>query len=541
MTAVAQVPYIQRRGNRFNFRRACPRHLVHRLRRREVKVALGTVDLSVARRRARTLANAFEEAMEMVETNPQLKIAEIDDLVRRYMAREWARAERDVLSPDLDHERELESANIGIDEITGMIYGQRFEDRYVRQTLKDSIADSLPPDGTPEHRHAANVYLRANLESLRLRVAMMTGEYAKPSDPMFADLRPDREEGPTLTLTEALEGWQAERKPSPSSVTEGKRAVRRFVELHGDLDVTQIIKPLVRDFKDALIRMPTTFPKALQGKTMPEILELTKGQDVPRASTANINKGIGAIQWLLGWCVDNGYLEINVAHGMKIKGKAAYVQGLPFSVDEANRIFATPVYTEGERPKGGAGEFAYWAHMLGMYTGARLGELGQLRVCDVRCEAGIHYLDINTETEDKSVKTPGSRRKIPLHSVLIAQGFLDYVETRKKDGPEAPLWPDLKPDSQGNICGNWSKWHGRYRPKHTGIKGKGKNFHSWRHTFIDRCRAAGINREVHDAITGHSDGSVSSDYGNGVPLEVLAEAMAKIEYPGLKLPSKWSG
>lgn len=228
MTAVATVPYLLRRGNSFSFRRVVPRRLVHRLGRREIKASLGTPDLTVARRRARTLANAFEEVTEMIDQNPQLRIAEIDELVRRYMVREWARAEREVLNPDSDAERELESANIGIDEINSMIYEHRFQDPYVRQALHDSIGDSLPSDG-PLYRYAANVTLRANLESLRLRAAMIMGAYRPPTDPMFADLRPERGQGPKLTLSEALEGWKVERKPSDSSVTEAERAVRRFV------------------------------------------------------------------------------------------------------------------------------------------------------------------------------------------------------------------------------------------------------------------------------------------------------------------------
>jgi hypothetical protein len=39
--------------------------------------------------------------------------------------------------------------------------------------------------------------------------------------------------------------------------------------------------------------------------------------------------------------------------------------------------------------------------------------------------------------------------------------------------------------------------------------------------------------EHHDAITGHSNGSVGRSYGIGVPLKVLAESMAKVRYAGL--------
>ena len=90
MTAAAYGPYLLRRGNSYSFRRVVPRDLAHRFRRREVKIALGTCDLSIARRRARIMANRFEEVSEMLNKTPELTKDQIDEFVRRYMARQWA-------------------------------------------------------------------------------------------------------------------------------------------------------------------------------------------------------------------------------------------------------------------------------------------------------------------------------------------------------------------------------------------------------------------------------------------------------------------
>jgi len=45
----------------------------------------------------------------------------------------------------------------------------------------------------------------------------------------------------------------------------------------------------------------------------------------------------------------------------------------------------------------------------------------------------------------------------------------------------------------------------------------------------------GIPEEVHDAITGHRPRFSGRSYGGEVPLEVTAEAMARIAYPSLDL------
>jgi len=62
-----------------------------------------------------------------------------------------------------------------------------------------------------------------------------------------------------------------------------------------------------------------------------------------------------------------------------------------------------------------------------------------------------------------------------------------------------------------------------------------KVFHSFRHAFKDACRSARIEEELHDALTGHTSASVGRGYGNGVPLEVLAEEITKVSYKGLDL------
>jgi predicted secreted Zn-dependent protease len=55
------------------------------------------------------------------------------------------------------------------------------------------------------------------------------------------------------------------------------------------------------------------------------------------------------------------------------------------------------------------------------------------------------------------------------------------------------------------------------------------------HAFKDACRPAGMNEEVHDALTGHSNGGVGRSYGRGGPVVGLAAAMAYVAYPGLDL------
>ena len=196
---------------------------------------------------------------------------------------------------------------------------------------------------------------------------------------------------------------------------------------------------------------------------------------------------------------------------------------------------------DGERPQGGAAEAAKWLPLMALFTGARLEEIGQALTSDLKHEDDIHYLDINTldRRAGKRVKNRSSRRKLPLHPELIRCGLLVYIEERRQAG-DGRLFPALRPSVTGQMTGNWSKWWSRYTDS-LGITDPRKVFHSFRHAFKDACRAARIEEELHDALTGHTSASVGRRYGNGVPLEVLAEAVAKVSYKGLDLSHLYSG
>ena len=92
---------------------------------------------------------------------------------------------------------------------------------------------------------------------------------------------------------------------------------------------------------------------------------------------------------------------------------------LPFSDEEARLIL------EKARELRGADRWIPW---LLAFTGARVEEVAQALVADVRERDGIAYLDINAESEGKSLKNAGSARRVPLHPALVAEGFLDYVD-----------------------------------------------------------------------------------------------------------------
>jgi integrase len=93
---------------------------------------------------------------------------------------------------------------------------------------------------------------------------------------------------------------------------------------------------------------------------------------------------------------------------------------------------------------------------------------------------------------------------------------------------------------EANGSGKWgdglSDWFSRHLAKR-GVAGRRLGMHSFRHTFEDRLREAGLHGTALGAeLAGRSKGDTASAYGSGFSTRALAEAVAKINYPGLHLP-----
>lgn len=218
--------------------------------------------------------------------------------------------------------------------------------------------------------------------------------------------------------------------------------------------------------------------------------------------------------------------------GLDIKATTTHKRR-PWTTDELATLFGTALHQQGtlpEHPLAG-GQAAYWIPLLGLFTGARLGELCQLRTVDVQTVSGLPVLVLTDDGEDQSIKSEAGHRTVPIHSELLRLGFLDYVETTRAKGADS-LWPTLKLRK-----GKPSDYFGRWFKEHRENLGLTPSFHYFRHTVRPLMRQAGFSEETQDKVTGHAtQGSVGTRvYGHWTLPEVQA-AVEAIKYPALMLP-----
>jgi len=186
---------------------------------------------------------------------------------------------------------------------------------------------------------------------------------------------------------------------------------------------------------------------------------------------------------------DLGLIDRNPWEGIDIAFKTTNKRR-PWTDAELKTFFSQDLHIAYKLPKlkrAGA-DAAYWIPLLGLYTGARIGELAQLRLSDVESDGHIDQLSITDEGEGQSVKSQAGVRKVPVHSELVRLGFLDYVKTMRDQG-HALLWPKLV--TRGIKPGDYfGRWFGVYR-KALGF-GLYPDFHCMRHTVRSQMAEAEV-------------------------------------------------
>ncbi|CAM2194470.1 protein of unknown function [Paraburkholderia kururiensis] len=321
---------------------------------------------------------------------------------------------------------------------------------------------------------------------------------------------------PALYLPALIDAWAKERTPQQRTIGIACKVAARFRELVGLVPVPSIERSHVVAFKDALLK---------SGQT-----------------PVNTDKQLTILSTLLNYATVQGQLTSNPAKGVKVgERRNAKAARIPFDLPALKLIFGSSIYASGERPGAGGGEASYWLPLLALYTGARVEELAQLAPSDVQQAAytdargAAHtawVIRVSDEGEGQELKTASSRRRIPIHSDLVALGFIKYAASMKG----SRLFPDLTPDVMGTESGNWVKWFSKHK-RALGIADRRMVFHSFRHLFKHTLRELHVTEEVNDALTGHSSASVGRRYGATLyPLAPLVDAMARFRIYGLTIP-----
>lgn len=144
-----------------------------------------------------------------------------------------------------------------------------------------------------------------------------------------------------------------------------------------------------------------------------------------------------------------------------------------------------------------------WIVYLGIYTGARRGELVQLRKEDVKFDSASnrHYLLITDIHESQKLKTENAKRKIPLHMDLINADFIEYVESCQERVFEGV-------NNREVVTAWFARQMQNLEIDSINELGHIRSFHSFRHTFITKVMNAGVQVNLVQQVVGHEISSL---------------------------------
>lgn len=202
-----------------------------------------------------------------------------------------------------------------------------------------------------------------------------------------------------------------------------------------------------------------------------------------------------------------------------------------FHFDELQRIFAKDSYLALRTPH------EFWMPLLGLFTGARIGELAQLNLDDIRQDEDGHWIIAIDDKEFKKVKTSAGHRKIPLHPKLIELGFLDYLDDVRAAVPESNrVFPYLRYDKKNGFGDVPSEAFGRYLDT-LKIHADDKVFHSFRSTANQRLKKNRVDVPIRSQLVGHErEGTNELAYASELTIaEMLEIVSTNLIFPEIDL------
>ncbi|MCL7941265.1 site-specific integrase [Halomonas sp. ATCH28] len=300
----------------------------------------------------------------------------------------------------------------------------------------------------------------------------------------------------------------------PKSIQDKSVIFRLLLCVVGDKASEEFSLMDARMFKQVAQTLPPRVTNKLidEGKSVEEIVKL----GLPCVTVSTVNNWLRNLQSIFQWMKDEGYTQSNPfleVTQIKEKVKASSHKDV-FTKSESQSIL--------EATRDFEGAF-YWLPRLGMFTGARLGELCQLYKEDVYTHQEVPILHIRDTNEDQHLKSLSSERMVPVHS-KIAGEFLRYVESLP-DGSR--VFPEFTYSKFNGYRGQYSKHFSYLLSKKLGIP---KTFHCYRHTIANELKQQLVPENVIGALLGHTVGTLTNNrYGKDYQVSVLKNAIEAIK------------
>lgn len=457
----------------YHLRLPVPKHLQSVIKQREIKRSLRTGNRQEAIRKARILAGKFQEIFDYMSNKYD---KEVEELLNNPLSAHIK------ISMDRKPDGTLSINNLEMDP-------DKIESE---KELFDHAIDKISQiksNPIPERPNVRGIEGQPSSISLQ----KLTDEYLQA---VSSDIEDEK----------TLRGY--------------KSHLDTFLEILGeDVPINRITRKRAREAINILKQLPPNRKKlpAYRDLSIASIIELKPSNTL---ATTTVKLHIERARALFEFGKKEQLCTFNPFDDLKPKKGRRPDQERKVFDDEDIRALFVP---EGKRTKIGYPS-RLWIPLISAYSGMRLEEIAQLEPSDIQTVDGIPCFDINN-SGGKKLKNLSANRVVPIHSNLLAKGFLDFVANQGT----GKIFSELK-KGNGKYGHHFSKWFGRYR-KTVGINDKGKTFHSFRHNVATQFKHANVDVTKAAAILGHTvDGETYGRYGKEYPAEQLKVVIEIIDY-----------
>jgi integrase/recombinase XerD len=300
-----------------------------------------------------------------------------------------------------------------------------------------------------------------------------------------------------LPLSRLASGYLADYLPRVTATTyeREQRFLDTWLALLGDIDGTEITRPMVIRARSQRLR--------------------------GGAAVSSVNAEVGAIRRVIGWAVDNGYLESNPLLEIKkipVRDRDLVKKRRALTEEEVARLIKAAQDDDADQLHRGNRNVPQAPMLLTfLYSGARRGELLATRwrhwsfdvSSDVLEGAAEVRLTVTKSGKERIVPVPAECAKavlglIPYHEKLrgrpVTENDLVFLSARGK-----PYHGACNPDRTNRLLRQWLKLAGIPRI----VDGYSLDLHALRTTYATRMAEAGVELGERQALLGHSDPRVT--------------------------------
>lgn len=321
-----------------------------------------------------------------------------------------------------------------------------------------------------------------------------------------------------LTCLELFRAWVAERKPAPATTNRWRSVFTALDREFPERDVATITEAEARAWRDTLVT------------------------DKRSARVVNVT-WLRSAKLIFAWA--HGDKKISADPFDKVallatKAAPPKLRDRDFTDPEWQTILVDTLQPMPKRMAAHNAASRRWVPWLCAYSGARAGEMTQLRAEDVK-QHKDGFWTMRITPEAGTVKG-GQARVVPIHDHIVEQGFIDFVTAK---GGAGPLFYDpagnrvsrTARDIDNPARGEWVKARNKLADwvRDLGIDDPNISpTHAWRHTFKRRAARAQVDRRIRWAMCGHSSRDVGDAYETPSIEDLYAELLAG--FPRYELP-----